>query len=497
MALPPVVTEVVIDIAKKHLLKIGKKVGHAFLDSVTGKKLGELVCYRQEEKSNNVLLFVHGFSGSSSETFGDTPNMLEKNPQIKGWDIYSIGYSSDVFPSIGKGLWSVNPDITKISQYLKTILQIQFNNYKRVAFVAHSMGGLAVQRTILDLSKKEQQKISHLLLFGTPSNGLKKAFWFRFWNTQLKDLSHKSEFVKNLRADWNKQFGNKIPFKFKSIAGTKDEFVPVESSLSPFEKVHHGVIEGNHILMVKPIDENDNQHQSYSIISKTLTDKKVDYLQGNSEDINLLLGNYQSIINKFLPNANKIGLRELTQLVFALECTGKSDEAIKILNEHPRASKDSDTLGILGGRYKRKYLLDGLQSDLDMAFKFYKKALFIAEEQSNKKQIYYQAINLAFLSIMANNNHEDMRTFARMALDNCDSEIKNMWELATIAEANLYLGDLKKAENYYKEAAKVAGNDIRAKQSMYSNAFYGYQSVMATQDKHAEFLNMLEAVFLN
>lgn len=497
MPLPPEVTQVIVEIAKEQLLKIGKKVGHAFLDSVTGKKLGEIVCYRQEERNNNILLFVHGFSGSASETFGHTPIMLENNSKFAGWDIYSIGYSSDIFPSIGKGLWSVNPDITKISMYLNTLLQNQFVNYKRVAFVAHSMGGLAVQRTILDLPKEQQQKISHALFFGTPSAGLKKAFWFKFWNMQVKDLSNKSEFIKKLRDDWDTQYKDGIPFGFKSIAGTKDEFVPVTSSLEPFDKTCHAVIEGNHVSMVKPVNDTDSQHQSYTMILNTLTNQNTNNLQGNQEDINLLLGDYQAIITKFLPNANKIGLNQLTQLVFALECSGREADAIKVLQDHPKAAKDSDALGILGGRYKRKYLLDGMQDDLDKAFKFYSDGLTIASmDKPQKEQVYYHAINLAFLSIVANNNRTEMKTYALLAKENCVSEPKDMWELATIAEANLYLGHMEVAIAYYTKAAALAGTDVRAKQSMYSNAFYGYQSLMSTQDKKAEFLLLLEQLFL-
>lgn len=496
MPIPPIITGAIIDIAKKEFFTIGKKVAHEFADSATGKNLGQIICYRKQEGYNNILLFVHGFSGSSSETFGCTPDMLAKDPQFKGWDIFCIGYSSDIYPSIGKGIWSVNPDIAKISLYLKTLLQNQFSGYNRIAFVAHSMGGLAVQRVILDLPKDEQQKLSHILLFGTPSAGLKKAFWFRFWNTQVGDLSYDSNFIKQLRIDWSNNFKSGINFRFKTIAGSKDEFVPVESSLIPFDKKYHGVIEGNHISMIKPINENDIHHQSFEIILKTLTNQQVAYLSGNPEDINLLLGEYHSVINKFLPIAKLIGLKELTQLFFALECTQRADEAVKVLQEHPLAKNDSDTLGILAGRFKRKYITEGLQADLDKSFEYYNTALKIAETEQKQKQVFYLSINLAFLFIVAHNSEIKMKEYAQLALNNCNSEQKDMWELATIAEANLYLGNIVLAEEFYKKSAEVAGTDIRAKQSIYSNAYFGYQSLMASKNKNAEFLKVLEEVFL-
>lgn len=230
----PILTSAVINISKKYAFEIGKKILHEFKDSATGKSIGKLICYRKQENYNNVLLFIHGFSGSPTETFGDTPDMLINTPGLEGWDIFSIGYSSDIFPAIGKGLWSVNPDITKISLYLKTLLEFQFGDYARVAFVAHSMGGLAVQRCVLDLSEEERKRISHVLLFGTPSAGLRKARWFNFWNLQTRDLSDTSTFITNLRSDWTSRFSPGTTFEFKTIAGSKDDFVPVRVFLGAF-----------------------------------------------------------------------------------------------------------------------------------------------------------------------------------------------------------------------------------------------------------------------
>jgi len=285
-------------------------------------------------------------------------------------------------------------------------------------------------------------------------------------------------------------------FNFKTIAGSKDEFVPVESSLFPFDKRYHGVIEGNHISMIKPISNTDTQHQSFGIILNSLTNQNINYLKGSPEEINLLLGEYQEIINKYLPTATAIGLKQLAMLVFALECNGRKDEAIHVLTNHPDAKNDSDTLGIIGGRHKRKYLLDGLQSDLTNAFQYYEKALSISETKNNSKQIFYHAINLAFLNALID-KEDEMIKFANKALGNCNPQSIDMWEQATIAEANMYLKNLPNAQTYYELAAQTAGTDIRAKQSMYSNAFYGYRAMVKSNNVNAPFLKMLDTVLLN
>jgi pimeloyl-ACP methyl ester carboxylesterase len=485
----------IIDIAKKELARIKDKTMHNFLDSVTGENIGQIICYRKEKKYNNVLLFVHGFSGNSAQTFGCLPEMLVENEKFKGWDVYSIGYSSDIFPSIGKGLWSVNPDIKKVSLYLNTLIRNLFNEYQRISFVAHSMGGLAVQRLLLDMPKEGQQQVGHVLLFGTPSAGLKKAAWVKFWNKQLNDLSYDSQFITTLRNDWNVNFRRELSFVFKTIAGSKDEFVPIESSLKPFDESYHGVIEGNHINMIKPKNNGDKQNGCYVIIVNTLSNENINHLDGNAEDVNILMGNYNSVIKKYLPKATAITVPNLIQLVFALECTGKNDQARDILLKHLSANDNSDTLGLIGGRYKRKYILEGLQEDFDKGFNYYRRALDLAIHQNSSKQVFYHAINLAFFSVLSGKELE-MKRYAQMALNHCISEKKDLWELATMAEAYLYLGKLESSEEYYKEAAKVAGTDVRAKQSIYSNAFLGYQSLMSTMDRNAQFLKMLDGALL-
>lgn len=494
MPLATIITGVAIDIAKKYLFEAGKKVAHEFVDSATGKKTGVIISYRKKETNNNVILFVHGFAGSASETFGVTPDLLVNDHHFDGWDVFSIGYSTDAMPSIGKGLWSVNPNITKIAMNLNTLLDNQFQGYERIAFVGHSMGGLAIQRTILQAGEQIQNKLSHVIFFGTPSAGLKKAGWAKFWNTQLHDLDQKSKFISDLRADWNKKFTIPYRFIFKSIAGSKDEFVPVDSSLSPLDESCRGVIEGNHITMVKPVDINDITNQSFQIILKTLTAQHVEYLHGNPEDINLLLGEYQTVINKFLPNVQGLAKEPLVRLVFALECTGRKAEALQILNDHPLAKANTDIMGIIGGRYKRSYLLSGLQKDLDFANDYYKKALTIAADKNDKPQIFYHAINLAFLGIAGQRDVAANKSYAALALDNCKMDTTYMWELAIIAEANMYLGNIEEAKNFYEKAAKYA--NVRDRESMYSNAFYGYRSLNALNGDTSAFIKFLDDSFL-
>src|SRR5271170_5976133 len=92
------------------------------------------------------IVFVHGFSGDLRRTWGEIPALLESSGRLPGWDLFGFGYSSNKRFDL-LGLWSADPALEQIAEKLTTTLELEAKNY-RFAFVAHSMGGLVVQRAL-------------------------------------------------------------------------------------------------------------------------------------------------------------------------------------------------------------------------------------------------------------------------------------------------------------------------------------------------------------
>src|SRR5437764_7079160 len=114
------------------------------------------------------------------------PAFLAGNPALYGWDIHCFGYPTALRPDI-TGVWSADPDLTTLAGFLITALQeLSFQRYGQVALVGHSMGGLVIERALLDGSFLP--RVSHIVLFGTPSNGLKKARLGRLFKRQTRDM---------------------------------------------------------------------------------------------------------------------------------------------------------------------------------------------------------------------------------------------------------------------------------------------------------------------
>jgi hypothetical protein len=70
-----------------------------------------------------------------------------------------------------------------------------------------------------------------------------------------------------------------------------------------------------------------------------------------------------------------------------------------------------------------------------------------------------------------------------------------MWKKATLAEANMYLGNLKEAKALYGEVGEMAG--IREKISIHTNAYAAYTSLMNTENEDEPFIKSLKIKFLS
>ena len=90
------------------------------------------------------------------------------------WDIYTLGYATTFHPDF-LGVWSADPDLPILATMLKTQASIDpLRRYRSLAVVAHSMGGLVVQRALVD-DPELADRTEKVVLFGTPSAGIRQG----------------------------------------------------------------------------------------------------------------------------------------------------------------------------------------------------------------------------------------------------------------------------------------------------------------------------------
>jgi len=413
---------------------------------------------------------------------------------MDGWDLLPFGFSEYILPALGKQVWASTDDIDRIAEFLRASIAYTFDKYKRIAIVSHSLGGLVAQRAILNLEKKDLDRISHLLLFGTPNNGIESASETNSWKKLNIDLSNDDLFIKTIRGEWDEAFNNVYPFDFKVVSATHDEFVSKESSQKPFNKENCFVVNANHFDMVKPQNKDND---SYALIKNTLSNDNYTFLNqfSSEEEINLAIGEYDAVVKKLLPAIDELNRSKFKQLIYALEALDRGEEALKLLKNHKLAKENSELLGIFGNHYKKAFFHSNSKNDAEKSLEYYVRALEISEGKKAHQEVYDKAINLAFLCLMKS-NRKKMHQYATQALLESAKDTSNSFKkLVTIAEANLYLGNIKIAKNKYKEISKKVDLPIADKIRIYNNASYAY-NFLETDTSTTEFNLFLKKNFL-
>ena len=434
----------------------------------------------EPETANNVILFVHGFTGDAHNTFGNIPELFKKEKRLDGWDMFPFGLNANVNPEIGKDVWASVKDINRVADNLSSAIKHKFKTYDRIAIVAHGLGGIVAQRAILNLDLDNKDRISHVLLFGTPSNGISNDAIKNIWENKINDLIQGQPFIKDLRSDWNNTFKKDYPFKFKVVYARRDDYVSKESCLHSFDKSHWETVSGDHFSMAK-VESSEND--SYSLILETLTDNKFTNKFLNKEEVNLILGEYDEVVRLLLPKLNQLDEQGLERLISALEGLGQRDKAFEILNSHELAKTDPDIMNVLGGLYKRKYLDNSLAEDGKAAFDCYTKALKLATKINQTEQICANARNLAFINLIFDKDYEQhVKPFANIAIKAALSfKFDKIWKLRALAEGYIYLDDLDKSKENFMKLTKKA--DVREKLNIYSNSYTAYTRL---HDKNIE-----------
>ncbi len=132
------------------------------------------IAWVRKSDSKAAIVFVHGFTGSGATTWTGLLPGIEAQGSLSGWDICTISYSTSRNLDIS-GIWAADADLKTLSKRLATdLLAAGFASYDTLVLVAHSMGGLVVQRALLDFPGLVE-RTRCVILLGTPSNGLEKA----------------------------------------------------------------------------------------------------------------------------------------------------------------------------------------------------------------------------------------------------------------------------------------------------------------------------------
>lgn len=411
-------------------------------------------------KDETAIVFVHGFTGDSAKTWRRIPEFLRADPRLNGWGPAWLWISKSSALRPDRAL-EFDARLEEIAVMLHSRPELSPENYKRLAFVAHSMGGLVVQQALV-CHEDLRNRTSHVVMFGTPSGGLKKARFASFWKRQIKNMEAGGPFVTELRGRWTSlKLDSSPPFAFLAIAGETDQFVPPESSLGPFPQSKGAVLPGNHLTM---LDAESSNAPCVQKILQTLCEGTAPAGARSAEKVAIETGEFDDTIRRLWPNRSSnpdqlpsnLDDYGAVQLAIALEKTGDSAAALGVLKNHK--PKGTDVVGVLAGRLKRRWWLTGSADDLEAARKLYQEAysLSVAKNPPDQDQAYYHGINLAYLALASPRDLNSARAMASRVLEHVaqasDPGFEH-WRPATEGDALMILGRTDEGIAKHQQAA--------------------------------------------
>ncbi len=220
---------------------------------------------RKEAANTGVIVFVHGVSGNSAETWANTatgtywPDMLTKDSTFKGFNVYVYDYNT---PLLEKSY-----SIDELAENMRLVFDDDgVFDHSNVVFVAHSMGGL-VTRDFLLKYRKAAEKVKLINFYGTPTTGSEVARLAKFVsdNPQFgKMMSMKSEdYLADQQRAWLAA-GFDIPsycaYELKETFGQK---IVEQQSATNLCNRRLDPINANHIDIVKPGNTKDVSYLTF------------------------------------------------------------------------------------------------------------------------------------------------------------------------------------------------------------------------------------------
>jgi pimeloyl-ACP methyl ester carboxylesterase len=223
-------------------------------------------------------VFVHGFN-STAAVWDPYVNLIENDPDLAFVTTFKFTYDTRLWqPDPRLQIPSLDTTADELMEYLESAT----GDYERLALVAHSMGGLVVQRYLfrmLGLRRRGQElsrRVRRVILFACPNNGaefgmaLRRTFLrsnpqeseLRPFNEQITDTL---AFVINNVVHAEAVSESSCPIPMIVYAGATDNIVRPASARSVFPDA--AVLPGDHSTIVKP---DSHEHRAYYALKKQL-----------------------------------------------------------------------------------------------------------------------------------------------------------------------------------------------------------------------------------
>jgi hypothetical protein len=218
--------------------------------------------YIRDNHKDRVIVFVHGLNGDSTDTWTCThssswQDLMVRDHAFDDSDIYVAGYDS--------GIDEDGMDVDEVVASLKNKFDSDkvITSHRDVVFVAHSLGGIIVQRYLLT-HRDVAQKTQPIYFFSTPETGSQLAKLTNLFSKSMviNELSsgNANDYLQNIEQEW-------IHAQFSSIKRyCAYEKLPIHGIIvvdrlsSTRNCINELPIAKDHMSIVKPCNEKDDAY---------------------------------------------------------------------------------------------------------------------------------------------------------------------------------------------------------------------------------------------
>jgi hypothetical protein len=178
--------------------------------------------YSAISKPNKLIIFIHGFNGNSTTTWGEFTFLMQTDPDLADTDIIFYGYDSTKEQANNnairfyKLLKSINDEgLDKHTSYNRKFGLIKYTN---ILLVAHSLGSIIIRRSLLHAKSENKVWLSKckMIMFAPAHKGsrvqnttlmvvpkwMKVILGFGYFSRPIiEDLMPNSQTIRNLIND--------------------------------------------------------------------------------------------------------------------------------------------------------------------------------------------------------------------------------------------------------------------------------------------------------
>ncbi|MFJ8570402.1 esterase/lipase family protein [Streptomyces sp. NPDC093514] len=217
------------------------------------------------------LVFVHGLF-SSKETWDKFLVLVASDEELRFVTTLRFDYAS---PKVRLRPDLRIPDYNDLAEQLKAFLEVEAKGYERLVLVAHSQGGLIVQRYLARMLAvgrgRELARIKGVVLFAVPNDGsgiallMRKVWWQR--HPQERELRPLADQVKDAHRMVLDQIVNATavgtstcPIPFWVYGATQDNIVVRASAQGSFPRPD--MLPGSHTSVIHPDSAEDPSYRA-------------------------------------------------------------------------------------------------------------------------------------------------------------------------------------------------------------------------------------------